>query len=108
MNHTTTIPLLLLRSPVDREKLERHLAEMLYGLAQALRDRLVSISEAEEQVFNFDTYSEAKRLRLHPKLIEAMQWGMELDEVAALAPEGLDESYEAISRLSRAVLQRRD
>src|SRR5258707_14598575 len=86
-------------SPVKKD-LERRLAQWGLGLLQALQSGDLSIAQAERDLFNMDCYQEVRRRRLDRRLLEFMQWGMELEDVAELAPAGLKESYEQMAKLA--------
>ena len=80
------------------------LAITILGLTSAMRSRTITVTDAEEQVFNLDVLFAAEKLRTDPRLVEAIHWGLQLDDVLFVAPHGMDESYDAIDRLCRAVL----
>lgn len=83
---------------------ERHLAQMGMGILIALKESKMSVGQAEEDLFNLEVYQAAKRLRLDPVLIEFLQWGMELGDVEALAPEAMAQSFKAMHKLLLSVL----
>ena len=85
-------------------EIERQLAEFGLGIVYSLEQGETSIEQAERDLFNLETYNAAKRNRLTRQLIEFLQWGMELDDVRELAPEGLPESYGKMKRLARRVI----
>ena len=80
------------------------LAALMLGLTSALRSRSITVTDAEEQVFDLDVLLAAERLAVDPRLVEAIHWGMQLDDVLFVAPEGMDDSYDAIDRLCREAL----
>ena len=87
---------------------ERRLALAGLGMIQALRNSAISLEEAENDLFNLDTYRLAKRRKFDPKLIEFLEWGMELSDVSQLAPNGVEESYHTMERLlSRTIASAR-
>jgi hypothetical protein len=89
---------------VPKRLLERRIAQNGLGIVQALRDSTMSIEDAEEDLFNLDTYRAMRRRRLNPQLIEFMQWGMELGDVATAVPSGLGESYSRMEELVLSVI----
>ena len=92
-------------SPKPRKAdIERHLAQKGMGILVALRESGMTIEQAQKDLFNTDVYRAARRLRLNPALIEFLEWGMELEDVAALAPRGLRESYQKMGALLRRLL----
>ena len=82
-----------------RKLVERRIAQAGLGVIRALRETTMSIEDAEQDFFNLDTYRAMRRRRLSSNLIEFMQWGMELEDVAQLAPGDLDQSYESMENL---------
>jgi hypothetical protein len=58
-------------------------------------------------IFNLDSYLAVKRRKLAPELAEFFRWGMELENVADLAPGGLGESYRRMNRLASRVMTQR-
>ncbi len=91
-------------SPMPKRLLERRLAQTGLGIVGALRDSTMSIEDAESDLFNPDTYHTMRRRRLSSQLIEFMEWGMELSDVAAVAPAALAESYLMMETLARGVI----
>jgi hypothetical protein len=91
---------------VSRRVLERRLAQTGLGILQALRGSTMTIADAEHDLFNLDTYRTARRRRLGRDLIEFLEWGMELDDVSNLAPEGLEESFRSMETLLLRVIAR--
>ncbi len=89
---------------VSKRLLERRIAQTGLGVVRALRDSTMSIADAEADFFNLDTYRAMRRRRLSPRLIEFMQWGMELGDVETVAPDGLDESYRKMEELVLGVI----
>src|SRR6266704_4122738 len=89
----------------SKKELERRLAEIGLGIVGELRAGKMSIAQAEHDLFNLDTYVAARKQRLNRDLIELLQWGMELEDVAELAPRGIQESFQKITLLARKVIQ---
>ena len=90
-------------SPSQR-LLERRIAQLALGVVSALRAGRMTFDDAWRELFNLDVYGEAKRRGLSATVVELLQWGMELDDVADLAPDGLPESYGRIESLASQVL----
>jgi hypothetical protein len=86
-------------SQASRKLIERRIAQSGLGIIRALREGKMSIKDAEDDLFNLDTYRAMRRRRLSAHLIEFMQWGMELEDVAELAPGSLESSYGSMERL---------
>jgi hypothetical protein len=74
------------------------------GLVQALRSADVSLEEAREDLFNVETYEAFRRRRLDRRLVEMLEWAMELPTVVRNVPGGVGESLAQIERLATAVL----
>src|SRR5688500_8195329 len=83
----------------SKKQIERTIAQTGLGVVRALRESTMSIEDAEHDLFNLATYRAMRKRRLSPKLIEFMQWGMELEDVASLAKDSLEDSYQAMERL---------
>ncbi len=86
--------------------LERKVAELGQGVTTALRDSTLRVEDAWDELFNLDNYQAIVAARLDKDLKELFEWGMELDTVARLAPDSLDESFNAMSQLARNVIVR--
>lgn len=83
----------------SRTQGQRRLAQFGLGILQALRNSTMTIEEASEELFNPDTYRLVRQRRYAPELLEFMEWGMELEDVLELAPDGLSESYDNMEKL---------
>ena len=87
-----------------RRSVERRIAQLALGIVAALRDGRMTADQARADLFNTDNYLEAKRLGVSAPLLELIVWGMELEDVADLAPAGLPESYGHIASLASRIL----
>ncbi|MBI4604780.1 MAG: DUF3969 family protein [Planctomycetes bacterium] len=96
----------LTRRGLPQALLERRLAQAGLGVLRALRGASMAIEDAENDLFNLATYQAARRRRLDRCLIEFLEWGMELDDVLRLAPEGLEESFRSMENLLLKVISR--
>ncbi len=94
------------RRAMPQALLERRLAQAGLGVLRALRGSTMTIEDAEIDLFNLATYQAARRRRLDRGLIEFLEWGMELDDVERLAPEGLEESFRCMENLLLKVISR--
>ena len=94
------------RRSVSRRFLQRRVAQAGLGILQALRASNMSIEDAENDLFNLDTYQAARRRRLHSDLIEFLEWGMELQDVVRLVPGGLGDSYRSMEELLLNVISK--
>jgi len=92
-----------------KDEVERHLARIALGIVTALRDPALSrtapaVANAVAEFFVARNYEAARRRRLGKDVREMFEWGLELPNVARLAPDGLDESLDAIASHARRVL----
>ena len=58
-----------------------------------------------EDLFNLDNYESIRKRCLHRDLKELFEWGLELGSVARIVPDSLPESFDAMSRLARRVIE---
>lgn len=86
--------------------LERRLVEMGIGILSALQTSQMSFDQARREFFNIDNYQALIRQKLSPDLAQFFQWGMELEDVASIAPGGLAESYWRMSQLAARLMRR--
>ena len=86
-------------SRASRKLVERRIAQAGLGIIRALREATMSIKDAEVDLFNLDSYRAMRRRRLSSHLIEFMQWGMELEDVAEMAPHSMESSFQNMERL---------
>ena len=94
----------MLSAPLAAGERDRALAYLIGGLVQSMRASAVTIAQAEADIFRLGVYQAAKEAMVDPRLIDAIEWGMQLDDVLDLAPEAIGDSYDAIDRLCRDVL----
>jgi hypothetical protein len=87
-------------------EIEHSLALLGWGLLQRLRESKMTIEDAERELFNMDVYQAVRRQRLDPALVDFLAWGMELEDVVALVPKALTESYEEMTKILLMVLRR--
>ena len=86
---------------------ERKLAVAALGVVAAIEEGSMSPAEGGEELFNVANYRAIKHRRLDAKVREIFEWGMELEDVAELAPESLPLSYAAIRELASGLLRLR-
>jgi hypothetical protein len=86
--------------------LERKIAEMAQGVVAALRDSSLAVDDAWDELFNLENYLAIRKMGLDRDLKSLFEWGMELSNVARLAPESLPESFDAMAKLARRVMRR--
>jgi hypothetical protein len=96
----------LLESGESEAVLERRLGEYALGILAAIRSGALLIEQAEEDLFNLDNLRVVRERRLAPALVELLERGMELDDVADLAPEGMNESFAAMTALAERLISR--
>lgn len=83
----------------------RRLAEMGLGVVAALESGQITFAQARADLFNLDTYNEARRRRLGRDVTEFLEWGMELEDVAELAPRGLAQSCRKMRALAERIIR---
>jgi hypothetical protein len=94
----------LLASGLSKKDAERYIALLAIGVVGALRTSSLTVLRACDDLFNFDGYVALKKRGMSKAVRELMEWGMELVDVAELAPQGMEESYRAIEELAQKVL----
>jgi len=85
--------------------IEAELVWMARGILAQLADGKMSPADACRAVFNMDNYREIKRHRLDRRVRELWEWGMELEDVADLAPIAIDQSLAKMIELCNDLLQ---
>jgi hypothetical protein len=83
----------------EKKDIERHFAQMAMGVLSGLKGNRLSVEQAEKDMFNLDAYRAARRQRVDRRLIEFLEWGMELEDVLEVAPGNLEESYAKMGHL---------
>jgi hypothetical protein len=96
---------LLAAASGNKRLLERRLVHLGLGVLCALQKGEMDFDDARRELFNVDNYLAAKQLKLSPQFIEFFQWGMELEDVAGLAPGGLGESYWRMNQLASRMMR---
>lgn len=94
----------LAESSESKQALERRLVEMGNGILSALRAGEISFDQARTDLFNMNNLLALRRHRTTPLLRQFFEWAMELEDVAKLAPKGLNESYKKLAQLSEKIL----
>jgi hypothetical protein len=89
----------------NKRLLERRIVQLGLGVLSALQKGEMSFDNARQELFNVDNYLAIKRHQLSAHLIEFFQWGMELEDVAGLAPGGLGESYWRMNQIASRVMK---
>ena len=89
----------------SKRLLERRLVQMGLGVLAALQRSETTFDEARRDFFNLDNYQAIKRQKLSGDTSQFFEWGMELEDVADLAPGGLGESYWRMARIASRILK---
>ena len=95
----------LARASGSKRLLERRLVQMGLGVLSSLQKGEMSFDDARREFFSLDNYEAVKRQRLAPSVAEFFEWGMELEDVADLAPVGLGESYWRMGQIASRVMK---
>jgi hypothetical protein len=103
-NRTNLVETLATGHPRKKD-LERRIAELGLGIVVSLQNGEMSIEQAEGELFNLDNLQAIRKRRLSPQLVELFDWGMQLEDVAELAPANLPGNYRTMSRLAERVIQ---
>ena len=70
MNAPIPLSPLLVQPHGKREAISRQMAELALGVVAALRSSSITREQARQDLFNLDNYLRAKKLRLHPNLLD--------------------------------------
>ena len=96
----------LLGSGLLKRDVERYIALLAIGVVSALRTSSLTAVRACDDLFNLDGYGALTKRRMSKAAKEIMKRGMELVDVAELAPHKLEENYHAIEELAKEILAR--
>ena len=89
----------------DRAEVERSVAVMSLGLCAAIVGGSVSLTEAENRLFNPKVLFRLEALGLPESLIEIVHLGTELEDVQRLVPDRFGESIAQIQSKALAFLR---
>ena len=89
----------------SKKEAERRLAQIGLSLVQGLQTKEISLGQSQEDLFNLKSDLDLRNQHASRPLLEFMEWGMELEDVAELAPRGLQESYARMIVLAKEVLR---
>ena len=89
----------------SKKEAERRLAQIGLSLVQGLQTKEISLRQSQEDLFNLKSYLALRNQHASRPLLEFMEWGMELEDVAKLAPQGLQESYARMIALAKQVVR---
>ena len=92
-------------SSASKKEAERRLAQIGLSLVQGLQTKEISLRQSQEDLFNLKSYLALRNQHVSRPLLEFMEWGMELEDVAELAPRGLQESYARMIVLAKEVVR---
>src|ERR1035437_10145852 len=73
----------------DKRLAERRTAVMALGIVQALRHKRMTVDQAWDELFNFETYLHLRKQRFDRRLLKMFVWAMELPNVEPLGDEAL-------------------
>jgi hypothetical protein len=82
-----------------KKDVEGRLIQLGTGILRGLRASRMTFEEAHLDLFNMDVYLAAKKWRVGPLLLKFLSWGMELEDVLEIVPQGLGKSFEEMERL---------
>lgn len=102
MKHTTTVMTIQIE---DKTEIERLLALLHIGLCVAIEKGIVSVEAAEDYLYSPYTVEKLAELGISPQLRRLVQLGTELEDVASLLPEKLDESLVEMQQAALEILQ---
>ncbi len=89
----------------DKTEIERLLALLHIGLCVAIGQGIVSVAAAEDYLYSPYTLEKLAELGVSPQLRRLVQLGAELEDVASLLPEKLDESLAEMQQAALEILQ---
>jgi len=89
----------------SKKEAERRLAQIGLSMVQGLQTGEISLRQSQVDLFNLKSYLALRNQHSNRPLLELMEWGMELEDVAKLAPHGLQESYERMIALAKQVVR---
>lgn len=92
-------------APGGKAALERRIAELALGIITALRSGELPVGAAWDELFNLNNYRAAKKKRLSSAVLEMLEWGLELENVAEIAPRALNESCQRIEQFARQIFR---
>ncbi len=95
---------LLAASRSGKPALERRLGELALGIIISLRSGQLSIERAWDELFNLENYRAARRRKLSPSIFELFELGMELENVAEIAPASVAESLNRMQQLAQRII----
>jgi hypothetical protein len=95
----------LFASSSSKKEAERRLAQIGLSMVQGLQTEEISLRQSQEDLFNLKSYLALRNQHSNRRLLEFMEWGMELEDVAELAPQGLQESFGRMMALARQVIR---
>jgi hypothetical protein len=104
VNSSANLVHALVATTSSKKEAQRRLAQMGMGIVLALQKNEMTLEQCRKDLFNLQNYLAIRSHRMNRHLLEFMQWGMELEDVAELAPEGLEESYQRMITLARRAI----
>jgi hypothetical protein len=92
----------LLEGGFSKREVERRLAEMALGVVDALREGNLTPEQAYDELFNLDLYQSLINHRFDAEFRDMFECGMQLEDVAEIAPKSLEKNYQKIERMARS------
>ena|SRR5436190_2222927 len=89
----------------SKKEAERRLAQIGLSLVQGLQTKEISLRQSQEDLFNQKSYLALRNQHASRPLLEFMEWGMELEDVAELVPREFQESYARMIVLAKEVVR---
>jgi hypothetical protein len=89
----------------DRTEIERLLAILHLGLCTAIEQGVLPITSAEDYLYSPYTLEQLETLGVSPQSLRLVHLGTELEDVASLLPEKLQESLVEIKQAALTLLQ---
>jgi hypothetical protein len=89
----------------DKTEIEHLLALLTIGLCVAIGQGALSIEAAEDYLYSPYTLEKLQELDVSPQALRMVHLGTELEDIASLLPEKLEESLTEIQGVALAILQ---
>ncbi|ELR99522.1 DUF3969 family protein [Gloeocapsa sp. PCC 73106] len=80
----------------DKKEIERLISILNLGICTGLKQRSLTISEAESYLYSPYTMEQLKKIGIAQELIDLIHLGTELEDLESLLPEKLNDGIEEI------------
>lgn len=87
-------------SVAERLEIERLILIINIGLLTALKEKLISVDEAENYLYNPYTIERLKKLKVKDEIAELIHLGCELEDVETLIPDKMKGTIEFLKEKS--------